>query len=135
MVAAGASAGSSIDGLGIRLRVRGSSVSMKPVSRNSPVSPIRQEIPSVGSAIENTTVQPPLWRENMAIGALTESFDGAQPLHRRQGRDLLQRFGGLCGLRRRLGRPLGEAVQEHVVDHLVEVDRDLLVAHGLAPVR
>ena len=44
----------------------------------SPVSPIRQEIPSVGSAIENTTVQPPLWRENAAIGALTESFDGAR---------------------------------------------------------
>src|SRR5882757_3171351 len=77
MVAAGASAASSIDGLGIRLRVRGSRVSRKPVSRNSPLSPIRQEIPSVGSAIENTTVQPPLWRENIAIGALTESFDGA----------------------------------------------------------
>src|SRR5258708_10087977 len=77
MVAAGASAESSIDGFGIRLRVRGSSVSIKPVSRNSPASPIRQEIPSVGSAIENTTVQPPLWRENIAIGALTESFDGA----------------------------------------------------------
>src|SRR5258706_11205104 len=76
MVAAGASAASSIDGLGIRLRVRGSSVSIKPVSRNSPASPIRQEIPSVGSAIENTTVQPPLWRENIAIGALTESFWG-----------------------------------------------------------
>ena len=33
--------------------------------------------PCVGSRIENTTVQPPLWRENIAIGALTESFDGA----------------------------------------------------------
>src|ERR1700691_2263956 len=77
MVAAGASAASSIDGLGIRLRVLGSSVSRKPVSRNSPLSPIRQEIPSVGSTIEKTTVQPPLWRENIAIGALTESFDGA----------------------------------------------------------
>src|ERR1700709_549976 len=76
MVAAGASAGSSIDGLGIRLRVRGSSVSIKPVSRNSPLSPIRQEIPSVGSTIENTTVQPPLWRENIAIGALAASFGG-----------------------------------------------------------
>src|SRR4030088_3217938 len=76
MVAAGASAESSIDGFGIRLRVRGSSVSIKPVSRNSPASPIRQEIPNVGSAIENTTVQPPLWRENIAIGALTESLEG-----------------------------------------------------------
>src|SRR5882757_4744523 len=76
MVAAGASAESSIDGFGIRLRVRGSSVSIKPVSRNSPASPIRQEIPKVGSAIENTTVQPPLWREKLAIGALTESFCG-----------------------------------------------------------
>src|SRR5664279_1806322 len=74
MVEAGASAASSIDGLGIRLRVRGSSVSMNPVSRNSPLSPIRQEIPSVGSAIENTTLQPPLWREKLAIGALTLSF-------------------------------------------------------------
>ena len=60
----------------MRLRVRGSSVSKKPVSRNSPLSPIRQAIASVGSAIENTTVQPPLWRENMAIGALTESVCG-----------------------------------------------------------
>ena len=34
--------------------------SMKPVSWKSPLSPIRQEIPSVGSRIENTTVQPPL---------------------------------------------------------------------------
>ena len=76
MVPAGASAGSSIDGLGIRLRVRGSSVSMKPVSRKSPASPIRQEMPSVGSAIENTTLQPPLWRENEAIGALTASVCG-----------------------------------------------------------
>src|SRR6202790_2429708 len=78
MVAAGASAASSIDELGIRLRVRGSSVSMNPVSRKSPASPIRQEIPSVGSAIENTTVQPPLWRENIAIGALTESSFGTR---------------------------------------------------------
>src|SRR6185312_3696756 len=78
MVAAGASAASSIDGLGIRLRVRGSSVSRKPVSRKSPASPIRQEIPSVGSAIENTTVQPPLWRENEVIGAFNESFWGVE---------------------------------------------------------
>ena len=49
---------------------------MKPVSRKFPASPIRQEMPSVGSAIENTTVQPPLWRENIAIGAFTESFCG-----------------------------------------------------------
>src|SRR5260370_13372528 len=77
MIAAGASAASSIDGLGIRLRVRGSSVSMNPVSRNSPLSPIRHEIPSVGSAIENTTVQPPLWRENNSIRALMESFESA----------------------------------------------------------
>src|ERR1700738_3060433 len=77
MVAAGASAASSIAGLGMRLRVRGSSVSKNPVSRKSPLSPIRHEIPSVGSTIENTTVQPPLWRENIAIGALTESFEGA----------------------------------------------------------
>src|SRR5260370_6848656 len=73
MLAAGASAESSIDGFGIRLRVRGSSVSIKPVSRNSPASPIRQEIPKVGSAIENTTVQPPLWRGHIALGALTGS--------------------------------------------------------------
>src|SRR5262249_57540795 len=80
IVAAGASAASSIDGLGIRLRVRGSSVSMKPVSRKSPLSPIRQEIPSVGSAIENTTVQPPLWWEKLAIGAVVESlFLGFSP--------------------------------------------------------
>src|SRR5882757_8275101 len=98
MVEAGASAGSSIDGLGIRLRVRGSSVSMKPVSRKSPASPIRQEIPSVGSAIENTTVQPPLWRENIAIGALTDSFDGARRCTGGKARDLLQRLGGFCGL-------------------------------------
>src|ERR1700758_5039877 len=65
-----------MDGLGMRLRVRGSSVSMKPVSRKSPESPIRQEMPSVGSAIENDTVQPPLWRENAAIGALTLSVGG-----------------------------------------------------------
>src|SRR5258708_9313518 len=76
MVAAGASAESSIDGFGIRLRVRGSSVSIKPVSRNSPASPIRQEIPKVGSAIENTTVQPPLWRENITLGPVTENFFG-----------------------------------------------------------
>src|ERR1700755_1184419 len=73
MGAAGASAASSIDGLGMRLRVRGSSVSRKPVSRNSPLSPIRQEIPSVGSKNENATVQPPLWREKEAIGALVDS--------------------------------------------------------------
>src|SRR6478609_10498016 len=79
MVAAGASAGSSIDEFGIRLRVRGSSVSRKPVSRKSPLSPIRQEMPSAGSRIEKTTVHPPLWRENIAIGALTES-DGVGEL-------------------------------------------------------
>src|SRR5258706_4836425 len=77
MVTAGASAASSIEGFGIRLRVRGSSVSINPVSRNSPVSPIRHEIPSVGSAIENTTVQPPLWREKNSIGALAGTFEGA----------------------------------------------------------
>src|SRR5258705_12110174 len=77
MFAAGASVGSSIDELGISLRVRGSSVSINPDSRISLVTPFRHEIPSVGSAIENTTVQPPLWRENIAIGALTESFEGA----------------------------------------------------------
>src|SRR5260370_31526071 len=77
MLAAGASAESSIDGFGIRLRVRGSSVSRKPVRRNSPASPIRQEIPRVGSAIENTTVQPLLCREKLAIGALTASLEGA----------------------------------------------------------
>src|SRR5215468_2638157 len=76
MVAAGASAASSIDGLGMRLRVRGSSVSRKPVSRKSPASPMRQEIPKVGSAIENTIVQPPLWREKDAIGALVDSAAG-----------------------------------------------------------
>src|SRR5258706_11694272 len=77
MVAAGASAASSIEGLGIRLRVRGSSVSTNPVSRNSPASPIRHEIPSVGSAIENTTVQPPLWREQNVICAGAERLSGA----------------------------------------------------------
>src|SRR5258708_38356662 len=83
MVAAGASAESSIDGFGIRLRVRGSSVSIKPVSRNSPASPIRQEIPKVGSAIENTTVQPPLWRGDNAGGAVTGTFFGAPGAHPR----------------------------------------------------
>ena len=38
---------------------------------------MRQEMPRVGSAIENITVQPPLWREKAAIDALTLSFDGA----------------------------------------------------------
>ena len=85
-------------------------------------------MPSVGSAIENTTVQPPLWRENIAIGALTEFVLRLELLHRRQGRQLWQRFGGL---RRRLGLDFRKAVQEHVVDHLVEIDRDLLVADGL----
>src|ERR1700757_4422680 len=65
-----------MDGLGMRLRVRGSSGSMTPVSRKSPPGPMRQEMPSVGSAIENDTVQPPLWRENAAIGALRLSFEG-----------------------------------------------------------
>ena len=60
----------------MRLRVRGSSTSMKPVSRNSPASPMRQEMPSVGSAIEKVTVQPPLWRENIAIGAFNDSLGG-----------------------------------------------------------
>src|SRR5947207_13418708 len=77
MVAAGASAASSIEGLGIRLRVRGSSVSMNPVSRNSPASPIRHEIPRVGSAIENTTVQPPLWRQNITNQPIKEWLEGA----------------------------------------------------------
>src|ERR1700748_3358131 len=76
MVEAGVSAASSIEGLGMRLRVRGSSVSRNPVSRKSPLLPIRQEIPSVGSAIENTTVQPPLWREKEAIGAFRLSLCG-----------------------------------------------------------
>ena len=31
----------------------------------------------------------------------------------------------------RLGLSLGDAVEEDVVDHLVEIDRDLLVVHGL----
>src|SRR5215468_10798353 len=73
MVAACASGGNSIDGLGMRLRVRESSVSKNPVSRKSLLPATRQEIPSVGSAIENVTVQPPLWRENAAIGAFMES--------------------------------------------------------------
>ena len=50
MVAAGASAGSSIEGLGIRLRVRGSSVSMKPVSRNAYKDLITKLIDKFGSA-------------------------------------------------------------------------------------
>ena len=54
-----------------------------------------------------------------------------EPLHRRQCRDLLERLGGFRGLLGGFGRPLGEAVQEHVVDHLVKIDRDLLVADGL----
>src|ERR1700741_2132949 len=76
MVVAGASGGNSIDGFGMRLRVRGSSVSKNPVSLKSPLAPRRQEIPSAGSAIEKTTVQPPLWRENAAIGAFIESLCG-----------------------------------------------------------
>src|SRR3954468_10358712 len=78
MVPAAASGGNSIDGFGIRLRVRGSSVSMNPVSRKSPLPAIRQEIPSVGSAKENTTLHPPLWREKLAIGALTLSSFGTR---------------------------------------------------------
>jgi len=50
-------------GLGIRLRVRGSSVSIKPVSAEFTVyRHIRHEIPSVWSAIENTTGPAALWR-------------------------------------------------------------------------
>src|SRR2546423_12845046 len=98
MVAAGASPASSIAGFGMRLRARGSSVSRKPVSRNSPLSPMRQEIPSAGSTIENTTVQPPLWRENIAIGALMESFGGAV-----RGTDTGGRAASFCGGSPRLG--------------------------------
>src|SRR3977135_4625226 len=83
-------------GLGIRLRVRGAMVSMKPLSRNSPPSPLRHEIPSVGSAIENTTVQPPLWRENIAIGALMESFSGIRGTD--TGGSAASFCGGLAGL-------------------------------------
>src|SRR5262249_32725838 len=54
----------------MRLRVRGSNASMKPVSRKLPASPRRQEIQVTGSAKENATDQPPLWRVNDAIGAL-----------------------------------------------------------------
>src|SRR3954469_2731074 len=78
MVPACASGGNSIDGFGILLRVRGSSVSMKPVSRKSPLQAMRQETPSVGSAKENTTLQPPLWRDKIAIGELVASFFGTR---------------------------------------------------------
>src|SRR3954464_11721318 len=78
MVPACASGGNSIDGFGILLRVRGSSVSMKPVSRKSPLPAMRQETPSVGSAKENVTLQPPLWREKLAIGALVVSSFGTR---------------------------------------------------------
>src|SRR3954449_5129083 len=78
MVPACASGGNSIDGFGIRLRVRGSSVSMKPVSRKSPLPAMRQEIPTVGSAKENTRLHPPLWREEPpAVGWGKET----PPLH------------------------------------------------------
>ena len=122
MVAAGASAASSIAGLGMRLRVRGSSVSRNPVSRKSPLSPIRQEIPSVGSAIENTTVQPPLWRENIAIGALTESFEGAMRGTEPAAARATFCGGGSAGLVVSLAASaaLRRAVQEDIVDHLVE---------------
>src|SRR5258705_10073101 len=43
----------------MRLRVRGSNASMKPVSRKLPASPRRQEIPVTGSANESATDQPP----------------------------------------------------------------------------
>src|SRR3569623_402569 len=76
MVPACASGGSSIDGFGIRLRVRGSRVSMKPVSRKSPLPAMRQDTPMVGSAKEKVTLQPPLWREKLAIGALVVSSFG-----------------------------------------------------------
>src|SRR6516165_4016393 len=91
MVPACASGGNSIEGFGIRLRVRGSSVSMKPVSRKSPLPAIRQEMPSVGSAKENTTVQPPLWREKLAIGALVDSSFG------RRGTDTGGSAATFCG--------------------------------------
>ncbi len=42
-------------------------------------------------------------------------------------RELLRRLGRLCAAS---GLRLRHAVQEHVVDHLVEIDRDLLVADG-----
>ena len=102
---------------------------MNPVSRKSPLPPIRQEIPSVGSAIENTTVQPPLWRENIAIGALTEFVLRLSALYRRQAPQpsaVARRASSRIGLR--LAR---HAVEENVVDHLVEIDRDLLVADRL----
>jgi len=119
MVAAGASAASSIDGLGIRFRVRGSSVSMNPVSRKSRASDRRSRTP----------------RSSRHCGARTSRRGvdgivrrrGARHRHRRQRRDLLRRLGRFCGLTLCLRR----TVQEHVVDHLVEIDRDLLVADGL----
>src|SRR5215470_10244534 len=77
MVAAPWSASSENDGLGIRLRVCGSSTSRKPVSRNWPASPTRNEITVVGSTNDRLTVQPELWREKLAIGALTGSFAGS----------------------------------------------------------
>src|SRR5258708_11290349 len=108
MVAAGASAESSIDGFGIRFRVRGSSVSIKPVSRNSPASPIRQEIPKVGSAIENTTVQPPLWREKNALGAVDEAVFWTRRRHPRRRGAAPCCAAGLLGASR---RALVDAVQ------------------------
>lgn len=51
---------------------------MNPVSRKSPLPAIRQDTPSVGSAKENVTLQPPLWREKLAIGALVISSLGTR---------------------------------------------------------
>ena len=46
-------------------------------------------------------------------------------------RDLLRRLRRFCDFLGRVGLAFGHAVQEHVVDHLIEIDRDLLVADGL----
>jgi hypothetical protein len=71
-----------------------------------------------------------LWRENIAIGRVERIVRRRHPRDRdrRQRCDLLRHLGGFCGFSLGLRR---RAIQKHVVDHLVEINRDLFVAYGL----
>ena len=83
----------------------------------------------MGSANENVTLQPPLWREKLAIGALVVSSFGTRGTET-GGSAASFCGGGSAGLRGG-GRILRGAVEEDVVDHLVEIDRHLLVLDGV----
>lgn len=71
MVAFWSSSRSNI-GLGMRRRVRGSSMSMNPVSRKFWDSSVRHEIAVTGSANDTDICQPLLERMNRAAGAVDE---------------------------------------------------------------